>query len=56
MSAKEVTVVTIKGFPSELHRRLRIRAAIEGTTSKAIVEKAVDEYIRRKEATEKKAR
>ncbi len=44
--------ITIKDFPEELHRTMKIQAAKEGITFKGLIEKAVTEYIARYEAKE----
>ena len=40
-------VVNIKDFPEELHREVKIQAAMERTTFKQIVIKALTEYLKR---------
>jgi len=40
-------VLNIKDFPDDLHREAKIQAAIEGTSLKAIIIKALTEYLKR---------
>jgi predicted HicB family RNase H-like nuclease len=40
-------VLNIKDFSDKLHYEARVQAAIEGISLKALVEKAVREYIER---------
>jgi len=46
--------LTLKEFPDDLHRDMKIQAAKEGITLKALIEKAAREYIERYEAKEHK--
>ncbi len=46
--------ITIKDFPEELHRTMKIQAAKEGITFKGLIEKAVTQYIEKYEAKEGK--
>lgn len=46
--------LTIKDFPPDLHKAMKIQAAKEGITMKEVIEKAVTEYIERYEAKEAK--
>lgn len=39
--------VNIKDFPDKLHRQAKIQAAIEGTTLKGLIIKALTEYLKR---------
>ena len=41
-------VLNIKAFPDDLHRQAKIQAAVEGTSLKAIIIKALIEYLKRK--------
>ena len=41
--------VNIADFPEDLHKRAKIQAAVEGTSLKAIVIKALEEYLKRAE-------
>ena len=40
-------VLNIKDFPNDLHRKAKIQAAIEGTTLKGLIIKALTEYLKR---------
>ena len=42
-------VVMMKGFPEDLHHRVKVFAAIHSTTIKAVVIKALKEYLDRHE-------
>ena len=44
-----VTAYTIRPFPDHLHRRAKVRAAMEGITLKELILRAVEEYVDRKE-------
>ena len=44
-----MTDLTLKKFDSELHRQIKIQAAIEGITIKALIDKALWEYLERAE-------
>lgn len=48
--------ITMKGFSEELHRAMKVQAAKEGITLKALIEKALGEYIARYETKEGKKR
>ena len=37
--------VIIKGFPEDLHRRAKARAALEGITLKALIIKLLEGYL-----------
>jgi predicted HicB family RNase H-like nuclease len=39
--------VNIRDFPDELHRQAKIQAAIEGTTLKGLIIKALTEYLKK---------
>ena len=47
MKGRETTVVTLKNFPSELHREMKIQAAVQGTTIKELILTAIAEYLGR---------
>jgi predicted HicB family RNase H-like nuclease len=38
--------VNIRDFPPDLHREAKIQAAVEGITLKAIIIKALDQYLK----------
>ena len=40
-------VLNIKDFPDDLHRQVKIQAAIEGVTLRDLVFKALREYLER---------
>jgi predicted HicB family RNase H-like nuclease len=40
-------VLNIKDFPDKLHKQAKIQAAIEGTTLKDLIIKALTEYLKR---------
>ena len=46
--------ITMKGFSEQLHRAMKVQAAKEGITLKALIEKAMTEYIEKYEAKEGK--
>jgi len=50
MKGRKTTVVTIKNFPSELHREIKIQAAVQGSTIKELILMAIAEYLGRKGA------
>jgi predicted HicB family RNase H-like nuclease len=41
-----MAVINLKDFPDELHRRTKIQAAKEGSTIKALIIKALEEYLK----------
>jgi|OpeIllAssembly_1097287.scaffolds.fasta_scaffold1923374_1 predicted HicB family RNase H-like nuclease len=43
---KQIQVI-VKGFPEDLHYRAKIQAAKERSTLKAIIIKALEEYLKR---------
>lgn len=43
---------TVKDFPDEVHRAMKIQTAKEGITLRDLIKKAVTEYIARYEAKE----
>ena len=40
--------LTVKDFPDELHRLSKSEAALEGITLKALIIKALEEYLKKK--------
>ena len=42
-----MAILNIKGFPDDLHKQAKIRAAVEGITIKAIIIKALEEYLKK---------
>jgi plasmid stability protein len=45
--AEEIKVLQMRNFPADLHRKAKIQAAVEGTTLKGIIIKALTEYLLR---------
>jgi len=43
-----MTIINIKDFPDDLHRRSKAEAAMEGISLKAIIIKALEEYLAKK--------
>jgi hypothetical protein len=43
-----VTDIFIKDFPEDLHYQIKVQAAVEKTTMKGIIIKAVEEYLKKK--------
>lgn len=43
-----MTIINIKDFPEELHRKAKAEAALEGISLKALFIKAVEEYLQKK--------
>ena len=43
-----MTIINIKEFPDELHRKAKAAAALEGIPLKALFIKAVEEYLKKK--------
>lgn len=40
--------VLIKDFPDDVHRKMKIQAAVEGISIKELVIRAVKDYLRKK--------
>jgi plasmid stability protein len=40
-------IINIKDFPDDLHREVKIQAAVEGTTFKEITIRALREYLKK---------
>jgi predicted HicB family RNase H-like nuclease len=40
--------LTIKDFPDDLHRKAKAAAALEGISLKALIIKAIEEYLKKK--------
>ena len=40
-------VITLKDFPDDLHKEIKIQAVREGTTLKGLIIKALREYLNR---------
>ena len=51
-----MSVIHLKDFPDDLHRLLRIRAAEEGTSIKALMTRYCQEGLKRDWGKEKKPR
>jgi plasmid stability protein len=43
-----MVAINLRNFPSDLHKRVKIRAAQEETTIKGIIIKALIEYLKKK--------
>ncbi len=43
-----MTIINIKEFPDELHRKAKAAAALEGISLKALIIKAIEEYLKKK--------
>ena len=43
-----MTIINMKDFPDELHRKAKAEAALEGISLKALIIKAIEEYLERK--------
>ena len=43
-----MSIINIKDFPDDLHRRAKSEAALEGISLKAIIIKALEEYLKKK--------
>jgi hypothetical protein len=46
--AKSMSIINIKDFPDDLHRRAKSEAALEGISLKALIIKALEEYLKKK--------
>ena len=44
---QNVMTINLRNFPDDLHRKVKIQAAIEGITLKDLIIKAVTEYLKR---------
>jgi predicted HicB family RNase H-like nuclease len=42
-----IKIVQVRNFPADLHKRAKIQAAKEETTLKAIIIKALTEYLKK---------
>jgi predicted HicB family RNase H-like nuclease len=40
-------IINIKAFPDDLHREAKIQAAVEGISLKALIIKALTEYLKK---------
>ena len=45
---ERMTIINIKEFPEELHRKAKAAAALEGISLKALIIKAIEEYLKKK--------
>ena len=43
-----MTIINIKDFPEDLHRKAKAEAALEGISLKALIIKAIEEYLKKK--------
>ena len=44
---ERMTIINIKDFPDDLHRKAKSEAALEGISLKALFIKAVEEYLKK---------
>ena len=42
-----MTIINIKDFPDDLHRKAKAEAALEGISLKALIIKAMEEYLKK---------
>ena len=45
---KSMAILNIKDFPDDLHRKAKSEAALEGISLKALIIKALEEYLKQK--------
>ena len=45
---ERMSIINIKGFPNDLHRKAKSEAALEGISLKALIIKALQEYLKKK--------
>ena len=45
---ERMTIINIKDFPEDLHRKAKAEAALEGISLKALIIKAMEEYLKKK--------
>ena len=43
-----MSIINIKDFPDDLHRKAKAEAALEGISLKALIIKALEEYLKKK--------
>ena len=43
-----MAIMNLRDFPDDLHRRAKAKAAMEGISLKALVIKALEEYLKKK--------
>jgi len=43
-----MSIINIKDFPDDLHRRAKSEAALGGISLKALIIKALEEYLKKK--------
>jgi predicted HicB family RNase H-like nuclease len=43
-----MSIINIKDFPDDLHRKAKSEAALEGISLKALIIKALEEYLKKK--------
>ena len=43
-----MSIINIKDFPDDLHRKAKAEAALEGISMKAFIIKALEEYLKKK--------
>jgi predicted RNA-binding protein with RPS1 domain len=45
---RKMSIINIKDFPDDLHRKSKSEAALEGISLKALIIKALEEYLKKK--------
>jgi hypothetical protein len=45
---ERMSIINIKDFPDDLHRKAKSEAALEGISLKALIIKALEEYLKKK--------
>ena len=45
---QKMSIINIKDFPDDLHRKAKSEAALEGISLKALIIKALEEYLKKK--------
>ena len=45
---ERMSIINIKDFPDDLHRTAKSEAALEGISLKALIIKALEEYLKKK--------
>ena len=47
-----MAILNVKDFPDDIHRKAKSMAALEGISMKALIIKALNEYLAKKETKE----
>ena len=45
---ERMTIINIKEFPEDLHRKAKAEAALEGIPLRVLIIKAIEEYLKKK--------